>query len=252
MKNWVKKLLSGFSSKKHNYKERNSPDLAPLEKKLGYRFKHSKLLLTALTHPSYLQESKDTVSHNQRLEFLGDSVLSLVLAERLFQIYPDDREGVLAQGRSALAKGIFLTQLAKAIGLPQHLRMSKHEERCGGRHRDSTLEDALEAVLGAIYLDSNYDTSRQIVLQWYGDIKQHLETVLAHENPKGKLQETIQGISPQKQIEYNVLETSGPDHKKTFEVEVLIDQTSMGSGRGNSKKEAEENAARKALKNIES
>lgn len=205
----------------------------------------------SLTHPSYIKEEGTEAIHNQRLEFLGDSVLSLILAEKLFELYPDEREGVLAKGRSALAKGSFLSELGRKLKLAEFLRMSRHEENTGGRERASTLEDALEAVVGAIYLDSDYPTTRDVVLPWYGPLEDVLKHTLEHENPKGKLQEHIQGESPQSAIEYQVLATSGPDHEKKFTVQVLVDGHSKGKGNGNSKKEAEESAARRALKTLQ-
>ena len=181
---------------------------------------------------------------------MGDSVLSLILAEKLYELYPNEREGVLAKSRSALAKGAFLSELGRKLKLAKFLRMSRHEENIGGRQRASTLEDALEAVVGAIYLDSDYPTTRNVVLPWYGQIKKILENTLEHENPKGKLQESIQSESPKRNIEYKILETTGPAHKKVFTVEVLIDGESKGKGKGNSKKEAEECAARKAIETL--
>ena len=249
MRNWAKKLFRNSSSVEH-WVRTDFPQLADLETGLGYHFSDPLLLLVAITHPSCHQEASasEMLDHNQRLEFLGDSVLSLILAEKLFDLFPDEREGVLAKSRSALAKGTFLSKLARQLSLDAFLRMSRHEESRGGRKRAAALEDALEAIIGAVYLDSDYPTVREVVLNWYGDIETVLASTLRHENPKGKLQEKMQSASPPKTIEYKILTTEGPDHRKVFTVEVLIDGECWGTGSGKSKKDAEEAAARLALK----
>lgn len=249
MKNWVKKLHKSFSSN-NELQHTRAASISPLENKLGYRFKNPKLLEASMTHPSFMKDEPTLNINNQRLEFLGDSVLSLILAEKLFELFPDEREGILAKSRAALAKGSFLSKLGRKLHLADHLRMSRHEANTGGPQRASTLEDALEAVIGAIYLDSDYPTTRDVVLPWYGAIDKVLAQTLEHENPKGKLQEQVQGESHQSTIEYNVLDTTGPDHKRTFTVAVLINGERKGEGQGNSKKEAEESAARSALERL--
>jgi len=250
MISWVKKLFKNSNSSSETVEEPSSK-FAELEKKLGYSFKNQQLLESALTHPSFTADEASAEQNNQRLEFLGDSVLALILAEKLYAIFPNEREGVLAKSRAALAKGAFLAKLGRKLGLATFLRMSRHEEKTGGHLRASTLEDALEAIVGAIYLDSDFAQTRAIVLPWYGEISSVLEQTLAHDNPKGKLQESIQSESPQRSIEYKILEAAGPDHKKVFTVEVLIDGDRRGQGSGHSKKEAEEAAARIAIQELE-
>lgn len=222
---------------------------AELEHALGYTFKDGALLERALTHPSYCHvEAK--AAHNQRLEFLGDAVLGMVLAESLFFSLPSKREGVLTRNRSALAKGAHLSALSRDLGLAPFLRMSDAEDRNHGRERESILEDALEAVIGAVYLDSDFETARRVVGAWLGDIRERLEELLGDHNPKGRLQEHVQPIHGNGAIEYIVLRSEGPDHAKEFTTEVRICDEVVGTGQGGSKKEAEENAAQVALQNL--
>src|SRR3990167_823100 len=140
------------------------PNLASLQRRLGHAFRDPALLKCALTHTSYLQDHPEAGPPNQRLEFLGDAVLQLVLSEALFQQYPDDREGALSKRRSTLSKGRFLSRLAHDLGLHAVLQLGQSEEQTGGHERASILEDALEALVGAIYLDSDYATVRRVVL----------------------------------------------------------------------------------------
>lgn len=231
--------------------EETSLPLKAFQERLGYTFDQVETLERAITHPSFLQQSSETKVHNQRLEFLGDAVLGLILAEQLFASLPSKREGVLTMSRSALAKGPVLAQLARELGLPEVLRISDAEERNHGRQRDSILEDAFEAVIGAIYLDSDYLTVKAIVLGWYGDIHQRLEKLLNSHNPKGKLQEYLQPKIPNEAISYNLVAETGPDHKKRFSVELRVNDVIWGLGEGHSKKEAEEEAARDAISQYE-
>jgi ribonuclease III len=226
------------------------PPLDSLEEGLGYHFRNRDLLERALTHPSYCQAGGKG-DHNQRLEFLGDAVLGLVLAEELYARLPSKREGVLTRNRSALAKGAHLSALARDLGLAPHLRLSEAEARNAGRQRDSILEDALEATIGAIYLDAGFDTARAVVGRWLGDLQERLGELLGAHNPKGRLQELIQPQHGNGAIVYHVIEESGPDHAKEFEVEVRILGVAHGTGRGSSKKEAEEFAAQAALAQLE-
>jgi len=218
-----------------------------LEERIDYRFRDRTHLVTALTHPSYTQQFPDAGENNQRLEFLGDSVLGLILAEALFETFPKKREGVLTRGRSALAKGSHLADLARSIGIAGHLRLGDGEDNNRGRERDSILEDAIEALIGAIYRDSDLPTARRIVLGWYGDLRERLEQQLTAHNPKGALQELLQPRHGNNAIAYEVVGEHGPDHSKAFVVEARILGEVWGRGEGSSKKEAEENAARVAL-----
>ncbi len=221
-----------------------------LEKALGYRFKDATLLATALTHPSFAFDKTDCESY-QRLEFLGDAVLDLILAQSLYAAFPKEAEGFLAQARSALVRGRFLSQVARKLGIGAHIRMSPHELETSGNTRPAVLEDALEALIGAIYLDSNFKTASSVVLNWYGDLEEQAEQALEDENPKGRLQERIHAANPGVAIEYNVIEATGPDHARVFTVEIVLEGKRLGRGTGRSKKKAEEAAASVALQELD-
>lgn len=228
-----------------------TPDtpLQRLEARLGYTFHDKSLLELALTHPSCAQESTQTAT-NQRLEFLGDAVLGFVLAETLYCRRPGDREGELTLARSQLARGKQLAKMAEALEIPAALRTSEAERGQGGHLRAGALEDALEAIVGAIYLDGGIDAARSSVLGWFGDIEQLLENTRRHTNAKGRLQEHLQGRGLPTP-EYRLARAEGPDHDRTFYVEVWFDGECRGSGSGPSIKAAEEQAARQALPQAE-
>lgn len=226
-----------------------SDALEKLQTRLGYTFRDAALLERALTHTSYLPEHPG-IESNQRLEFLGDAVLQLVLTEALFQLFPADREGPLSRRRATLANGVFLAQLARDIGLDVSLRLGASEESTGGRSRASALGDAFEAVIGAVYLDSDFATARQIVLALYGDLSTRLAIVGDDDNPKGRLQERVQPTHGNDALRYEVTATDGADHARAYEVVVRLLDQPIGRGRGTSKKLAEEAAAREALKNL--
>ncbi len=223
-----------------------------LQKKIGYPFREPTLLVEALTHGSYLQDDPAAAPHNQRLEFLGDSVLQFILTAALYRDYPTEREGVLSRRRAVLSKGEFLTQMARDLGLDASLRLSKSEETAGGRSRASILEDAFEALVGAIYLDSDLATTQTLVLGWYGPLSERLVLSEDAENPKGRLQELVQPEHGNVALRYEVSATTGPRHARIFEVEVLLNNKKLGSGSGPSKKVAEEAAARVALATLRS
>ena len=225
---------------------------AALQKRLGYTFRRPELLLEALTHPSYLQDHPDTGPHNQRLEFLGDSVLHFLLTNALFQGFPAEREGALSRRRATLSKGEFLSRLAQDLSLDACVRLSRSEEDSGGRQRSSMREDAFEALVGAIYLDSDIDTVRRVVLGWYGSLTVHLSQREEAENPKGRLQELIQPQHGNEALRYDVVATTGPRHAREYEVAVFLGDRRLGAGRGSSKKIAEEAAAREALMTLQS
>lgn len=219
---------------------------AALEERIGYPFTDKELLQRALTHPSYGQDDRES-PHNQRLEFLGDAVLGLVLAEALFAQLPDEREGTLTRFRSMLVKGHQLCQLAREIGLGDYLRIGDAEASQGGRERDSILEDAFEAVIAAVYLDGGLPATREVVLKIYGPLEARLELQTESHNPKGRLQELLQPKLGNDSIEYRLTEASGPDHLRHFTVEVWIQGVCTGTGSGHSKKLAESAAALDAL-----
>jgi len=217
-----------------------------LEKRIGYRFKNKQWLRAALTHPSYRYENLETPSDNQRLEFLGDSVLGLLAADALMKNHPDAAEGELTQMKSALASGTSLAQAAARIGLGDFLMMGRGEEAGGGAERESNLEDALEALIGAIWLDGGLRAVRRFFDRHIFQTLESVEPSLL--NPKGTLQEYAQkkgfGIP-----EYTVVEQSGPDHDRLFIVEVTV-STFGFKGEGRSRREAEKNAAEKAVHSL--
>jgi ribonuclease-3 len=217
---------------------------------LGYKFHDEALLRLALTHPSVAHESGVASEHNQRLEFLGDAVLQLILTEALFTLFPGDREGSLSKRRATLSKGSFLSRLAREINLADCLRLGASEEATGGRTRASTLEDAFEALIGALYLDSDWPTTRRLVLSLYGSIPDHLALVADDDNPKGKLQEIVQPQHGNRALRYEVSHVGGEDHARDYEVTVFLLDRALGTGRGPSKKSAEEAAALAALETL--
>lgn len=214
---------------------------------LGYTFRQPELLTQALTHPSFTRSPEAAEANYQRLEFLGDAVLSLVLAESLYHTYPHEREGMLAQARAALAKGSTLSGLARDIGLHHELLLGPSEHKLKNRGLRSALEDAFEALIGAIYLDGGLEPARAFIHRAFGDFREAVARALEQDNPKGRLQERIQASDPEHPPLYNVVAEHGPDHAKTFEVEVTVFGVVSGHGSGRTKKEAEENAALAAL-----
>lgn len=218
-----------------------------LQKRLGYTFRDPALLAEALRHASYLQDHPAGGAHNQRLEFLGDSVLHFILTDALFRQFTEEREGVLSRRRAGLTKGEFLSQLARDLGVEAGLQLGQSEEDAGGRGRASILEDALEAIIGAIYLDSDFPTVQAVVTKWYGSIPERLALTEGKENPKGQLQEIVQPEHGNGALRYDVVNATGPKHAREYEVAVFLHDAHLGTGRGSSKKSAEEEAARAAL-----
>jgi len=214
-----------------------------LEKRIKYRFKKKALLEAALTHPSYRYEMPDAESDNQRLEFLGDAVLGLLAADILMERNPQAAEGELTKLKSAISSGLALASAARALGLGAHLRLGKGEAASGGADRDSNLEDALEALLGAVWLDGGLKAARKFFDRNIFQCLENAEPVL--NNPKGILQEYAQkkGYAAP---EYKVTEATGPDHARRYCVEVTV-STYAYRGEGTSRREAEKNAAEKAV-----
>jgi ribonuclease-3 len=218
----------------------------PLEQRLQYKFRNSLLLAEALTHPSIGYETQRHHFDNQRLEFLGDAVLQLIFTEYLFDTYADLPEGQLTKLRARLVSREGLKLSAEALDLGRYLMMGRGEESTGGRSRSSALADAYEALIGALYLDSDYVTVRRIVLT---EAREHLESLDLEDpgaNPKGRLQEILQAITPQSPS-YEIVAQSGPEHSKHFISRIVWAGRELGRGEGRSKKEAEVQAARKAL-----
>jgi ribonuclease-3 len=218
----------------------------PLEQRIKYKFRNSLLLAEALTHPSLGHETQRHHFDNQRLEFLGDAVLQLIFTEYLFDHYPEFSEGELTKLRARLVSREGLRVHAESIGLGKYLMMGRGEESSGGRERASALADAYEALIGAMYLDSDYVTVRRIVLTEARALLETLNVNPPEANPKGRLQEILQAISPVSPT-YPIIDQSGPEHMKRFVARILWEGLVLGEGEGKSKKEAEVAAARDAL-----
>ena len=229
-----------------------SADPSALQARIGYVFRDPAHLERALTHPSWLQDHPGQTGSNQRLEFLGDAVLQLILTDALFAQHPSDREGELTKRRAVLGKGAFLAGLSREVGLDGFLRVGASEEAAGGRSRDAALEDAFEALIGAVYLDGGLESARRVALAIYGELPGRLGPREAGANPKGRLQEIVQPRHGNQALRYEVLATEGADHEKRYEVAVYLLERRIGSGRGTSKKLAEEEAAKAALAALES
>jgi ribonuclease-3 len=220
----------------------------PLEARLRYKFRNPLLLAEALTHASLGHETHRHHFDNQRLEFLGDAVLQLVFTEYLFDRFPGGTEGALTKARARLVSREGLRVLAEELDLGRFMMMGRGEESSGGRQRAGVLADAFEALIGAIYLDSDYVTARRVVLH---TARVHLTNVNVHGpegNPKGELQEILQSLSPVSPT-YVIVDQTGPEHDKRFVAEVTWLGTNLGTGEGRSKKEAEVAAAREAMQN---
>ena len=213
----------------------------PLETIIGYKFKNPRLLETALTHTSYANESRAPVQHNERLEFLGDSVLQIVSADYLFHAYADRPEGDLTRIRSSLVSEGALFQFAQEINLGDYLRLGRGEERCGGRTRPSVVSDAFEAVIAALYLDGGMEVARNFILPFVTEGK------TAEADYKTQLQEVVQQ-NPEEKLTYVLESETGPDHDKHFVVAVHLNSNCFAHGEGRSKKQAEQHAAREALR----
>lgn len=224
------------------------PDMHPLEDVIGHTFHDPTLLAEALTHASLAYESQRPQNHNQRLEFLGDAVLQLTLSEALFRRLPKADEGVLTKARARLVSAKALARLAKEIDLGTHLHMGRGEEINGGRERESSLADALEAVAGAVFLDAGLDAARGVVNQIFARELEAIIEAPQESNPKGQLQELIQAVASTPP-EYQIISQGGPDHSKVFEATVSWQGVVLGTGSGKSKKDAQAAAAIAALEN---
>ena len=224
-------------------------DTSDLEKKIGIVFKNKKLLNEALTHRSYLNENPSWGQHNERLEFLGDSVLELITSEFLYKKYPNENEGQFTILRAALINYQMLAQVAREIELENHLLLSKGEAKDFGKGREAILADAFEALLAAIYLDQGYKVSENFVSKFLLPHLDEIEKRQLYKDPKSLLQEMIQEQSKLTPT-YKVLEESGPDHQRIFRVGVYVGEKLIAEGKGSSKQEAELNAASQALSSL--
>jgi ribonuclease III len=224
-------------------------DLEELQSRLGYNFRQLELLRLALTHPSVAHEQGVPLRTNQRLEFLGDAVLQLVLTRELYGQFPDVGEGPLTKARAKLVNRRTLAEHAGQLGLGAHLILSRGEDRHGGRERASALADTFEALLGAIFLDGEFEAARQFILREFKGAFGSLSVIPVIENPKGELQELLQAFSAQAP-RYVVVSATGPDHDRVFECTVHHAGKELARGRGKSKKAAESEAACAALANL--
>ena len=214
-----------------------------LQNNLGYQFKNPVLLSRALTHSSYANERHVDTGDNERLEFLGDSVLGFITAEYLFANHRDFPEGELTKLRAYAVCEKSLFAYAEEIGLGNYLKLGKGEERTGGRTRPSVLSDAFEAVIAAIYLDGGMDEAKKFVLRF---VVPYVEAKPTFKDYKTMLQEVVQKNQGET-LEYVLVSETGPDHDKCFTVEVHLNSNVIGRGVGGSKKKAEQNAAKEAL-----
>lgn len=222
--------------------------LEPLEKNLHYDFKDINLLKKALTHSSYANENKLKITdNNERLEFLGDTIVSLIVSQYLYKKYPNYPEGELTKIRAKVVCESSLAFAAQKIELGKYLLLGKGEESTGGRERESILADATEALVGAIYMDSDFETVNELLLQNFeADIVYAVAKGALFIDYKTELQENLQKITRAK-IEYRVVKEEGPDHNKIFYMNLIVDNKIVGTGTGRSKKEAEQMAAKEAL-----
>lgn len=237
--------------KKRIKKKFNMDNINLLEKKINFKFKNESLLYEALTHRSYLNENKSwPYHHNERLEFLGDAVLELVITELLFNYYPDAQEGDMTLLRAALVNYQKLAEIAQSIGLEKFLYLSKGEAKDLPKSQEVILADAFEALIGAIYLDAKLEAAKKFVKKF---VFSRLDEVLAtksYKDAKSELQEIVQDklkITPV----YKVLSESGPAHERIFESGVYFDGKLIAKGEGRAKQESEIEAAKAALKKID-
>ena len=217
-----------------------------LEKKLGYTFQDRSLLENALTHSSCANESRGRLQSNERLEFLGDSILGMVVADHLYRNHPDLPEGDLTRTRAALVCEGSLVEVAQCLELGAYLKLGKGEEAGGGRERPSIIADAVEAVLAAVYLDGGIGSARKLIQKFILDREAEKS---ASRDYKTALQELVQRESGQV-LGYQLIGAEGPDHAKIFSVEVDLNGIPIGQGRGRSKKEAEQNAAKAGIEKL--
>lgn len=222
----------------------NRPDLDRLQRRIGYQFQDPELLLLALTHRSHGNQN------NERLEFLGDSLVNMIIAEYLYHHFQRSREGQLSRLRARMVKGLTLAEIAREFDLGQYLRLGSGEMKSGGFRRDSILADTVESIIGAIYLDSDFHTCRERVLDWFDVRLKKLDIQDTQKDPKTRLQEFLQ--SRQFALpRYDVVSVQGEAHAQTFHVSCALPSLDRKtSGIGSSRRLAEQQAAREALKQL--
>ena len=223
----------------------SSRDLSILEEKLGYKFKNRKFLEIGVTHSSFANETKEHVPYNERQEFLGDAVLSIIVSDYIFENYTKLPEGELTKLRASLVCEKSLCGFSNELEMGSFLRLGHGEELMGGRERPSILADAFEAVLAAIYLDGGIEPATKVVLRFVKKALEHVENA-PFKDYKTLLQEIVQK-NPEERLTYVLVGESGPDHDKRFEVNVMLNSNVIGHGIGKSKKAAEQHAAKEAL-----
>ncbi|NLY71386.1 MAG: ribonuclease III [Clostridiales bacterium] len=222
--------------------------ISEIEKVINYQFRDQQLLINALTHSSYSNEELDKTSskNNERLEFLGDAIFDAIISEYLYKLMTDVEEGRLSKLRAMIVCESSLAECGKRLGINKYLRLGRGEENNGGRERNSIIADAMEAIIGAIFLDGGIEKAREFVLNFF---KPTIELALSgklNTDFKSEIQERLQaqGVS---EITYKLDKQKGPDHNKTFYVSLWADGNMLGTGEGKTKKEAEQNAAKAAL-----
>lgn len=219
-----------------------------LENKIGYSFKDREILKNALTHSSYASEHKMNYElNNERLEFIGDAYLDAVIGHKLFDIMKTSHEGVLSRNRADIVREDTLADIARRINLGDYLFLGKGEELNGGRNKDSILSDAFEALVGAVILDGGFGQCEEMVLELFSDKIEQAVSGKLNKDYKSRLQEMLQEKYRNIKISYVLTSTSGPDHDKTFNVQVEMDGKVLGNGTGKSKAKAEQAAAKEVL-----
>ena len=235
--------------KKKMYRKEEYRSMEEIQKRIGYHYQNIDYLYTAMTHSSYANDEKTlAVQSNERLEFLGDAVLELVSSEFLYHTYPERPEGELTKLRAGLVSEIPLAQVAKELELGRYILLGKGEEHTGGRKRPSITSDAVEALIGSIYLDGGMEPARKFVLHYI--LKDVDEKRMFHDS-KTILQELVQK-DKLGTLEYEIIRESGPDHDKEYEAACLIDGKTVGTGSGKTKKAAHQSAAFEAIKTLKS
>lgn len=214
--------------------------------KIGYHYLDETKLIQALTHRSYVNELKVNtgIQHNERMEFLGDAVLELIVSDYLYQKFDEKSEGKLTKLRASLVCEPSLAACARFIGIGNCMCLGKGESLTGGRERDSILSDAFEAVIGSIYLDRGLDAARRFITE---NLLERLQDIGLFTDSKSRLQEYVQNRG-NGELSYELIRTDGPDHRKQYTVQVVLDGKQLGTGTGSSKKSAEQDAAAKTLK----
>lgn len=238
------KVTPFFDGKDGKGDKMNSENIKTFQNKIDYQYRNVGLLETALTHSSYANEHQMKKSqNNERLEFLGDAVLELVSSDVLFNAYPDQLEGVLSKNRASLVCEPALAYCARKLKLGEYLLLGKGEDMTGGRERDSILSDALEAVIGSIYLDGGLEPSRRFIMNY---VLNDMENTRLFHDCKTILQENIQSWSKDVPV-YELIDTRGPEHNRTFVMQIRLGDKILGKGSGRTKQAAGQNAAYQSL-----